>query len=152
MNMSGSGERASGAACHPAAMASLVRQLSLNADVATVWSALRDFAAVHTRLAPGFVVSATMEGDTRIVTFFNGATARERLVTCDDAARRLVYAIVGGRLEHHNASAQVFDEGPGRCRFVWTTDLLPDALAPTFDAMMARGAEVMTATLEAGAR
>jgi carbon monoxide dehydrogenase subunit G len=131
-------------------MASLIRTILLDADVATVWAALRDFPAVHTRLAPGFVVATAMDGDTRVVTFFNGATARERLVSCDDAARRLVYAITGGRLTHHNASAQVFEDGPGRCRFVWIADLLPDAAAPMFDEMMARGAEVMKATLEAG--
>jgi hypothetical protein len=130
-------------------MASLVRQIELEAHADAVWSALRDFPAVHLRLAPGFVVATAMEGDTRVVTFFNGVTARERLVTCDDATRRLVYAISGGRVTHHNASAQVLETGPGRCRFLWTVDLLPDAAAPTFDDMMARGAEVMKRTLEA---
>ena len=37
----------------------------------------------------------------------------------------------------------------GGCRFVWTVDVLPDALAPYIDDMMTRGAAVMKATLEA---
>jgi hypothetical protein len=130
-------------------MASLRKELSLAADGDRVWSALRDFGAVHTRLAPGFVTDTVMDGETvRVVTFFNGASARETLVSRDDASRRLVYAIIGGRAEHYSASAQVFDDGPGRSRFVWIVDVLPDAIAPYIDDMMTRGGAIMAATLE----
>jgi hypothetical protein len=133
-------------------MASIRKDIPLHASAEHAWAALRDFGAVHRRLAPGFVVDARMDTPTsRVVTFFDGRTAREVLVTCDDAARRLVYTIVGGRLTHHNASAQVFADGDGQCRFVWSADLLPDELAPAIDAMMTRGAEVMQQTLEASA-
>ena len=133
------------------AMATLRKEISLAAPADRVWSALRDFGAVHERLAPGFVTATTMEGDdVRVVTFFNGSSARETRVGCDDALRRLAYAIIGGRPEHYSASAQVFDDaGPGRCRFVWIVDVLPDAIAPYIDEMMTRGAAVMQATLEA---
>ena len=43
-------------------------------------------------LVPGFVLDARLDGDARIVTFANGTVARELLVDCDDARRRLVYA------------------------------------------------------------
>ena len=130
-------------------MASLRKALSLAADSDRVWSALRDFGAVHTRLAPGFVTGTVMEGEAvRVVTFFNGSSARETLVSCDDASRRLAYAIIGGRAMHYSASAQVFDDGPGRSRFVWIVDVLPDEIAPYIDDMMTRGAAVMKATLE----
>jgi carbon monoxide dehydrogenase subunit G len=72
---------------------------------------------------------------------------RERLVTLDDAARRIVYSASGGRTTHHNAAAQVIPLGPDRCRFAWTTDLLPDALAPAIAQMMAAGARAMQARL-----
>ena len=131
-------------------MASLRKELVLAAPADRVWSALRDFGAVHRRLAPGFVTDATMEGDdVRVVTFFNGATARETLVGRDDRLRRLAYAIFGGRASHYAASAEVLDAGDGGCRFVWTVDVLPDALAPYIDDMMTRGAAAMKATLEA---
>ncbi|MEO8523604.1 MAG: SRPBCC family protein [Caldimonas sp.] len=130
-------------------MASIRKELFLAAGSEYVWSALRDFGAVHARLAPGFVTATTMAGETiRVVTFFNGTSARETLVSCDEASRRLVYAIIGGRAEHYSASAQVFDDGPGRSRFVWIVDVLPDAIAPYIDDMMTRGAAVMKATLD----
>lgn len=130
-------------------MASIRKELSLAADSDHVWSALRDFGAVHSRLAPGFVTGTTMEGETvRVVTFFNGSSARETLVSCDETSRRLVYAIIGGRAEHYSASAQVFGDGAGRSRFVWIVDVLPDAIAPYIEDMMTRGAAVMKATLE----
>ena len=136
-------------ACHDSFMASLRKELSLDADRKHVWSALRDFGAVHTRLAPGFVTGTTMDGETvRVVTFFNGSSARETLVSCDDASRRLVYAIIGGRATHYSAGAQVFDDGPGRSHLVWIVDVLPDAIAPYIDDMMRRGVAVMAATLE----
>ena len=131
-------------------MAMLRKEILLAAPADRVWSALRDFGAIHTRLAPGFVTGTTMEGDdVRVVTFFNGTSARETLVGRDDTLRRLAYAIVGGRAALYAASAEVRDEGDGGCRFVWTVDVLPDTLAPYVDDMMTRGAAVMKATLEA---
>jgi hypothetical protein len=130
-------------------MASLRKELVLAAPAARVWSALRDFGAVHERLAPGFVTGAMMEGnDVRVVTFFNGTSARETLVGRDDTLRRLAYAILGGRAAHYAASAEVRDGDDGGCRFVWTVDVLPDALAPYIDDMMTRGAAAMKAALE----
>ena len=132
-------------------MASLRKELALAAPAEHVWAALRDFGAVHERLAPGFVTGATMEGDdVRVVTFFNGSSARETRVGCDDTLRRLAYAILGGRAAHYAASAEVRDEGGGR-RFVWTVDVLPDTLAPYIDDMMTRGAAAMKKALEAAA-
>ncbi|HZY49476.1 MAG TPA: SRPBCC family protein, partial [Devosia sp.] len=95
-------------------MATLRRQIALNAPASTVWSALRDFGAVHTRVAPGFLIKLEMDpqsnGTDRIVTFFNGLVARERLVTADDEQCRLVYSVVEGRASHYNAAVQVFPE------------------------------------------
>ena len=73
--------------------------------------ALRDVGAVHTRLAPGFVTDVRLEDGARIVTFGNGMVARELIVDVDDDARRVAWSVVGGRMTHHNASAQVFPEG-----------------------------------------
>jgi carbon monoxide dehydrogenase subunit G len=129
-------------------MATLRRQIALNAPAATVWSALRDFGAVHTRVAPGFLTKLDMDEGDRIVTFFNGLVARERLITADDEDCRLVYAVVEGRASHYNAAVQVFPEGDGS-RLVWTIDLLPDALAPAIGGMMDHATGFMKKTLEA---
>ncbi|MBV9992264.1 MAG: hypothetical protein JOZ72_13350 [Alphaproteobacteria bacterium] len=47
------------------------------------------------------------------------------------------------RLEHHNAFAQVFAEGDGRCRFLWVTDVLPGEIAPYISGQMDAGVEAM---------
>src|ERR1044072_5733587 len=82
------------------------------------WGGVRGVRAVPTRVPPGFVTDVRMDGDTRIVTFANGMTAKELIVDVDDAAQRLVWAVVEGRLKHHNGSIQVLTEG-ARCRLVW---------------------------------
>jgi uncharacterized protein YndB with AHSA1/START domain len=131
-----------------ARMASIRKEILIDAPPADVWDALRDWGAIHRRLVPGFVVDARLDGEDRIVTFFNGFEAREVLVDLDDEARRLAWSLVEGPYTHHNGVAQVFDEGEGRSRFVWTADLLPDAAAAQTGEMMARGVEVVKETLE----
>jgi len=121
-------------------MASIYKDIIIDAHPDEVWDALRDFGAVHTRLAPGFVTDTKLDGDARIVTFANGSVARETLVDCDDKRRRLVYAIASERLKQHSASAQVFAEADGRTRLLWITDVLPNEMAPYIDAQMDQGA------------
>ena len=129
-------------------MASIRTETVVNADPDAVWAALRDWGALHERLVPGFAVDARLEGGDRIVTFFNGAVARERLVDLDEDARRLVWSIVDGPYTHHNGAAQVFAEDDGRSRFVWVADLLPDELAEQTSTMMQRGTNVIAKTLD----
>ncbi|MGY3078677.1 hypothetical protein ACVWZZ_005085 [Bradyrhizobium sp. LM6.10] len=110
-------------------MASIHNDIPLPASAHHVWDAVRDFGALHQRLAPGFVTACTIDGDARVVTFANGSVAREVLVDCDDARQRLVYAINSERLKHYSASVQVIAEGDARCRLVWIIDMLPNELA-----------------------
>lgn len=117
-----------------------------------VWAALRDVGAVHRRLAPGFVVDTRLDGDARIVTFANGMVVRELIVDVDDAARRVAYAVIGGRPTHHHASMQVFADGAGRSRLVWITDVLPLEAALPIGQMVEQGAEVMQRTLGGAVR
>ena len=129
-------------------MASIRKEIPLDARPEDVWSAVRDIGALHERLVPGFVVATRLEDGARIVTFDNGLVARELIVDLDDEARRLVWSARGGRLTHHNASAQVYAVGDGRSRLVWIADLLPDELAGDIGAMMDRGAAAMREALE----
>jgi hypothetical protein len=129
-------------------LASIRKEIEIDAGPEQVWAALRDFGAVHERLVPGFVVDARLDGDDRIVTFFNGSVLREVLIDLNDDARRLVWSIVDGPYTHHNGSAQVFASDEDRTRFVWVTDLLPDEMAEQTDAMMERGIGVIKQTLE----
>ena len=134
-------------------MATLRREISLDAPAGKVTPAIRDFGQVHARVAPGFVTALEMDpksnGGDRIVTFFNGLVARERLITTDDEACRLVYAVVEGRASHYNAAVQIVPEGQDKSRLVWTIDLLPNALAPAIGGMMDQATGIMKKTLEA---
>lgn len=133
-------------------MATIRIETIIDAPAAQVWDAIRDYGALHSRLVPGFVVDTRLEGDSRLVTFGNGMTARERIVGLDDAAMRFAYGVVSERMIHHSASNQVSPEGEGRCRFTWIADVLPDAVAETMRPMMQQGAAVLKATAEAAGR
>jgi carbon monoxide dehydrogenase subunit G len=127
-------------------MATVTKDFFIAAAPEKVWDALRDFHAVHERVAPGFLTAATRDGDDRILTFFNGFVTRERLVGRDDATRRIAYTHVEGRFAYHAASAQVFPHEHGS-RVVWITDMLPDTMADSSSMMMDHGVAAMTRTL-----
>lgn len=133
-------------------MASIHKEVRISAAPETVWDALRDVGALHTRLVPGFVTDTKMEEGARVVTFGNGMVARELIVSVDAEHRRVAWAVVGGAMSHHNASAQVLADGDGGTRFVWIADLLPDAMAPAIAAMMEQGLSVIRQTLERSQR
>jgi len=120
-----------------------------------VWDALRDVGAVHRRLLPGRVQDAHIDGNVRTLTMPDGHIVRELIVAVDDEMRRLAYAVVEGArpsLQHHHATFQVFDEGDGQSRLVWTTDILPDTLADLVRERTARGAVEMKRVLESTER
>lgn len=131
-------------------MASIHKERTIEAAPEAVWDALSDWGAIHERLVPGFVVDTRLDGEDRIVTFFNDAVARERLIDLSHEDRRLVWSIVDGPYAHHNGAAQVFANDDGTTRFVWIADLLPDGAAETTAGMMERGIDIVKQTLEAG--
>lgn len=127
-------------------MATIRKEIVLNAPLAQVWDAFADYTAVDKRIAAGFVVKCEPNEGGRTVTFANGIVATEQLVTMDHAGHRLVYAIKGGRMSHHNASFSLKPEGE-RTRVVWQADILPDAVAPAISGMMDEGCKAMMRTL-----
>lgn len=128
-------------------MATVIKDFIIAASPEKVWDALRDFHAVHERVAPGFLTAATRDGNDRILTFFNGYVTRERLVGLDEATMRISYTHVEGRFAYHHASAQVFPHDRG-CRVVWITDMLPDTMAENSSMMMDHGAAAIIRTLQ----
>jgi hypothetical protein len=134
-------------------MASIIREAVISAPAAQCWDAVRDFGALHKRLAAGFVTNVTMVNERdRRATFFTGAVATERLVGIDEESMRLAYSVIDGPMKatHYNASAQIVPLGPDRCRFVWTIDILPDELAPRVAELMGAGLRAISATLDGG--
>lgn len=129
-------------------MASIHRTIDINVPAARAWDAMRDVGALHTRLVVGFVTDCRLEGDERTVTFGNGMSVRERIVDVSDKDRRVAWSASGDSIEHHNASAQIFERGPGKCEVVWIADLLPHDLAPAISGMIEQGLQAMKRTLE----
>ena len=128
-------------------MASIHKDIPIDANPADVWAAVRDFGNPHRRLVPGFVLDARLDGEARIVTFANGNVARELLVDCDEKRRRLVYAVVSEREKQHSASVQVLADGEARSRLVWIVDVLPNEIAPYIDDQMDQAALAMQKAL-----
>lgn len=121
-----------------------------SAQPQTVWAAIRDVGALHTRLVPGFVVDTRLEPGARVVTFANGMVIKEPIVTIDDESRRLVWGAQSESLTHYNASVQVFAEGAAS-RVVWIADFLPHEAAAVVGPMMEQGMAAMKKALD-GAR
>jgi hypothetical protein len=122
-------------------MTHIHRDVLVDAPAGTLWEAVRDPAALHTKLVPGLVANTRMDGDARIVTFVNGVTVRERIIDIDDKDKRLVWSIVGAPVTHHQGAMQVTAVNDAQCRISWDTDILPPEMAelarPNMDAAMA---------------
>jgi len=129
-------------------MATINKQIEIDRSKEFVWDAIRDVGAIHKRLVPGFVLDCKLEGDWRTVTFANGMVARELIVSVDDDTCRHSWSARGGSLTHHNASVQVFADGPEKCRVVWIADLMPNEVAETIAEMIQQALNTMKQTLE----
>jgi len=129
-------------------MATIHREIEIERSKDFVWDAIRDVGAIHKRLVPGFVVDCKLEGDWRIVTFANGMTVRELIVSIDDKTYRHSWSARGEPLTHHNASVQVFSQGQDKCRIVWIADLMPSEAAEAIAEMIQQGLAAMKQTLE----
>jgi carbon monoxide dehydrogenase subunit G len=136
-------------------MASIRHEIVIDASPEHIWDVLRDVGAVHERLLPGRVTGTRIEGDQRFLTFPDGHVIRELIVAIDDDARRLAYSVAGGARPpagHHHASFEVRPEGDRAGRLIWTTDVLPHALAAKIRIRVERGAVEMKQAIEAAAR
>ncbi|MEU8378971.1 SRPBCC family protein [Streptosporangium sp. NPDC048865] len=133
-------------------MASIRHEIVINSSPEHIWDVLRDVGAVHERLLPGRVVDTRLEDDQRFLTFPDGHVIRELIVAVDDDARRLAYSVVEGArpaIRHHHASFEVRSEGDRAGRLIWTTDVLPHALAAEIRIRIERGAVEMKQAIEA---
>jgi carbon monoxide dehydrogenase subunit G len=129
-------------------MASIIRDTVVRAPAATVWDALSNVGAAH-RVFAGVLSDCRLEGEnTRIATFTNGLIVTERIISIDAERKRVAYTLVSGGFEHHGASMQVFTHDEGACRFVWTTDVLPDAAADRIRPLMDAGIAALKRTFD----
>jgi hypothetical protein len=132
-------------------MGSMTKEILTDASPDVVWDAIRDVGALHTRLVPGFVINTRLVPGGRLVTFSNGRTVEEPIVSCSDSLRRLVWTVraEGFPFPHYNASVQVHARAAGGSRVEWTADFLPDSAASILDGLMNAGAAAMAHALQA---
>ncbi|MEP2827895.1 SRPBCC family protein [Parvibaculum sp.] len=131
-------------------MTSIRLDMPIAAPAESVWDAVRDVGAIHTRFVPGFVTDTRLEGNLRTVTFETGFIAQELIVDLDGEAMRLAYSVRPNELmSHHHASFQVIPEGETACRLVWLADFLPPEAEASVRGMMEQGAAVMKQALAA---
>src|SRR5262245_20491344 len=123
-------------------MASIRKEIVTSADPQSVWDAVRDIGALHTRLVPGFVVDTRLEPGARLVTFANGMVIKEPIVAVDEEGRRLVWGAEESSFKHYSAAVQVFGEGTGT-RVTWIADFLPHEAAKIVGPMMEQGMAAM---------
>ena len=133
-------------------MATLRKEIETAASPEDVWAAIEDIGALHTRLVPGFVTATRLEPGARVVTFANGWSVREPIVTVDAQTMRLVWTAEGGITTHYNAALQVFARPGGGTRVAWTVDLLPDEAGAKIAPMMEAGMIAMQTALDRLAR
>ena len=90
-----------------------------------------------------------MHGDTRTARFGNGLVVHERVVDVNDAHRRVAYSVLDSPgLTYHHASMQILDDGPGRCRFLWTTDFMPAGATSALQPLIQAGTDALKTNLE----
>jgi polyketide cyclase/dehydrase/lipid transport protein len=131
-------------------MASIRTEFEIDVDADRAWRVIGDWADGPVGMANGYVASSQTDGDVRVVTFAKGNVARERLIARDEDERRIVYSLIGDTVcpQHDNTAMQIVAIGPGRCRFVWSRDVLPDELAGRLLAAMEDAAQAIKCTLE----
>ncbi len=133
-------------------MASIHREVLLNAPLQDVWDALCDIGALHTRLVPGFVVDTQLEDGARVVAFANGSVVRELIIDVDREHHRVCWSALAAQLTHHNASFQLFAATASTTRGIWIADVLPHEAAPPMAAMIEAGLAAMRQNFNRDAR
>ena len=129
-------------------MASIHKQIPVAVDARTAWQSLRRVEKAHEVFAP-VLLDCRLEGGIRTVRFANGMVLREQILDVDEERRRVAYAAVDAPgMTYHHASMQIVEDGPGRCRFIWTTDFLPAEVAGNIAPLIEQGTAAFRRNLE----
>ncbi len=108
-------------------MASVRRQVIIDRAADDVYAVIGDPATIA-EWFPG-MVSATVDGTTRVITTESGLPMAEEIVTNDAIQRRFQYRLAPGFIQDHLGTIDVFDLGDGRSLVAYSTDCEPAALA-----------------------
>ena len=107
--------------------ASVRRQVRISRSPDDVWSIVGDPARIA-EWFPG-IVSATVEGTTRVITTGSGLPMPEEILTNDPLQRRFQYRITASMVREHLSTLDVLDLGDGTSLVVYSADADPATMA-----------------------
>jgi len=126
-------------------MAERTAEIDINGSPEAVWALAGDFGGIAGWM-PG-MESCRVEGENRILETM-GMTITEQLVTKDDAARAITYAIIDGvPVESHRATVTVTAAGDGS-HVTWVVDAAPEEMADLMHAVYQQSLEALKAAVE----
>ena len=108
-------------------MASIRHERRIAASAERVWSLIRRPESIVDWF-PG-IVDVSVEGSSRTITTAMGMVIHERILVCDDAARRFAYSIVDEGYRLHVGTIDVIELGVDESLCVYSTTAEPDTLA-----------------------
>jgi hypothetical protein len=127
-------------------MATVRREVRINAPADEVWALLGDPAAIP-KWFPG-IVDATVDGKTRVITTASGIPIPEEIVTLDPLLRRFQYRVQLPVVRSHLGTIDVFDLGDGTSLVSYGTDAEPDTFALVIGGATGPALEQLRALLE----
>ncbi len=129
-------------------MATIRKRIEVAAGPEKVWEKLSKVGEISKLI--GFVSDSVLTGDTRVCSLAQGGSLKEKIVTVDAEARRVVYTITESPLNmaFHAASMEIEAAGDGTA-MTWTVDLLPAEAAEQMEPMLAAAMEDMKSSLAA---
>jgi mxaD protein len=120
-------------------------EIDIDGTPDAVWALAGDFGGVAEWM-PG-MESCRLDGGNRILETM-GMTITEKLVSKDDAARAITYAIVDGvPVESHEATVTVSASGDGS-HVTWVVDAAPDEMADLMQSVYQQSLEALKAHVE----
>ncbi len=108
-------------------MALIRREIVIARSPEDVWHVVGDPAAISTWF-PG-IVSAQVDGTSRVITTASGISMPEEIVSNDSARRIFRYRITAPLIKDHLGSIEVSDAGAGRSLVSYETRCEPDPIA-----------------------
>ena len=103
------------------------REIMISAAPDDVWAAIGDPAALSTWF-PG-IVSAEVNGSSRVVTTASGLRLPEEIVTNDPVRRVFAYRLTAPLIRDHLGTIEVRDAGFGQVLVRYETRCEPDSIA-----------------------
>ncbi len=108
-------------------MGTVRRQVIIDRSADDVWAVVGDPTSIAGWF-PG-MVSAQVDGTSRLITTESGIPLPEEIVTNDTIQRRFHYRVTSGLMRSHLGTIDVFDLGDGRSLVSYATDAEPDPVA-----------------------